>query len=96
MTGTTTAVRPLPGVPPSLLGESPLWLPDEQALVWVDIPGRQLNEWRPADGRHRKGGVTNGMPPRTSCTPVTSSARRDAHGVGRAVRDTPVPLVTCP
>jgi sugar lactone lactonase YvrE len=53
MTGATAAVQPLPGVPPSLLGESPLWLPDEQALVWVDIPGRQLNEWRPADGRHR-------------------------------------------
>lgn len=53
MTGATAAVQPLPGVPPSLLGESPLWLPDEQSLVWVDIPGRQLNEWRPADGRHR-------------------------------------------
>jgi len=43
----------LPGVPPSLLGESPLWLGDEQLLLWLDIPGRQLNEWRPADGRHR-------------------------------------------
>jgi sugar lactone lactonase YvrE len=53
MTGATAAVQPLPGVPPSLLGESPAWLPDEQSLVWVDIPGRQLNEWRPVDGRHR-------------------------------------------
>ncbi len=45
--------QPLPGVPPSLLGESPLWLPDERALLWLDIPGRRLHEWRPADGRHR-------------------------------------------
>lgn len=48
------AFQPLPGVPPSLLGESPCWLPDERVLLWVDIPGRQLNEWRPADGRHRQ------------------------------------------
>lgn len=40
-------------MPPSVLGESPLWLGDEQVLLWVDIPGRQLNEWRPADRRHR-------------------------------------------
>ncbi|MBK7060699.1 MAG: SMP-30/gluconolactonase/LRE family protein [Rubrivivax sp.] len=46
--------QPLPGVAPSQLGESPLWLPEEQALLWVDIPGRQLNEWRPADGHHRQ------------------------------------------
>jgi sugar lactone lactonase YvrE len=45
--------QPLPGVPPSLLGESPCWLPDERLLLWVDIPGRALHEWRPADGRHR-------------------------------------------
>ncbi len=47
------AFEPLPGVPASLLGESPLWLPDEGVLLWVDIPGRLLNEWRAADGRHR-------------------------------------------
>ena len=45
--------QPLPGVPPSELGESPCWLPDERALLWVDIPGHALHEWRPADGRHR-------------------------------------------
>ena len=53
MSDGSPAFRSLPGVPPSLLGESPLWLPDEGALLWVDIPGRQLNEWRAADGRHR-------------------------------------------
>jgi len=39
-------------VPPSLLGESPLWHPDEQALYWVDIPGMQLNRYSPVTGRH--------------------------------------------
>jgi sugar lactone lactonase YvrE len=43
----------LPGVAPNLLGESPLWLSDERVLLWVDIPGRALHEWRPHDGRHR-------------------------------------------
>ena len=28
------------------VGESPLWLPDEQALYWVDIEGRALNRLR--------------------------------------------------
>lgn len=41
-------------VPPSLLGESPFWHPDEQQLYWVDIPGRVLNCFRPADGRHQQ------------------------------------------
>ena len=39
-------------VPPSLLGESPLWHPDEQVLYWVDIPGRRLNRFDPARGSH--------------------------------------------
>ena len=39
-------------VPASLLGESPLWHPDEQVLYWVDIPGRQLNCWQPAGALH--------------------------------------------
>jgi sugar lactone lactonase YvrE len=29
--------------PPSGLGESPFWHPDEQMLYWIDIPGRQLH-----------------------------------------------------
>jgi sugar lactone lactonase YvrE len=43
----------LPGVPPSLLGESPVWHPDEAALWWCDIPGHALHRWHPASGGHR-------------------------------------------
>ena len=39
-------------LPASLLGESPLWHPDEQVLYWVDIPGRLLNRWQAAGARH--------------------------------------------
>jgi sugar lactone lactonase YvrE len=39
--------------PPSRLGESPLWHPDEGVLYWVDIPGRRLNRWDPARATHR-------------------------------------------
>ena len=42
-------IQPLP-LPPSLLGESPFWHPQEGALWWCDIPGRRLNRW---DGRGR-------------------------------------------
>ena len=40
-------------VPPSVLGESPFWHPDEAALYWCDIPGRRLNRWHPARREHR-------------------------------------------
>lgn len=43
--------QPLP-VPPSVLGESPFWHPDQQALYWCDIPGRRLNRFEPARGEH--------------------------------------------
>ncbi len=48
--------QPLP-VPPCQLGESPFWHPDEQALYWLDIPGRALHRWQPAAGagaEHRR------------------------------------------
>jgi len=45
-------VDPLPGVPPSVLGESPLWHPAEQVLYWCDIPGHALNRFEPKTGRH--------------------------------------------
>ena len=46
-----TDFTPLP-VAPSLLGESPLWHPQEQVLYWVDIPGLQLNRFDPRSAAH--------------------------------------------
>jgi sugar lactone lactonase YvrE len=43
-------------VPPSLLGESPFWHPDEAALYWCDIPGKHIHRWNPASGGHRAWG----------------------------------------
>jgi sugar lactone lactonase YvrE len=39
-------LRPLP-VPPSRLGESPFWHPQQQMLYWCDIDGRCLNRYDP-------------------------------------------------
>jgi sugar lactone lactonase YvrE len=36
---------------PSLLGESPMWHPDEGLLYWCDIPGHRLHRLDPASGR---------------------------------------------
>jgi len=47
-----SAFQALP-VPPSLLGESPFWHPDEAALYWCDIPGRRINRWQPAGELHQ-------------------------------------------
>ncbi len=47
-------ITALPGVPASLLGESPLWHPSEQTLYWCDIPGHKLNRFDPAAGVHRR------------------------------------------
>ena len=44
--------QPLP-LPPALLGESPFWHPDEQALWWLDIPGCAVHRWDPATQSHR-------------------------------------------
>ena len=40
-------------LPPSLLGESPFWHPDEAALYWCDIPGKKLNRWHPGSTAHK-------------------------------------------
>jgi sugar lactone lactonase YvrE len=32
------------------VGESPVWSAAEQALWWVDIPGKRLNRWQAANG----------------------------------------------
>ena len=47
-----TVIEALP-VPPARLGESPFWHPDEAALYWVDIPGRQVRRWHPARAQHQ-------------------------------------------
>jgi sugar lactone lactonase YvrE len=47
-------IEPLPGVAPSVLGESPLWHPAEQVLYWCDIPGHALNRFDPKTGAHRQ------------------------------------------
>jgi sugar lactone lactonase YvrE len=47
------SLLPLPGVPASLLGESPLWHPVEQVLYWCDIPGHALHRFDPKTGTHR-------------------------------------------
>ncbi|VTU31707.1 SMP-30/gluconolactonase/LRE family protein [Variovorax sp. RA8] len=36
-------------------GESPVWSTAEQALYWVDIPGRALHRWSPDGHRHWTG-----------------------------------------
>lgn len=58
------------------VGESPLWVADEQALFWVDIPARRVWRWDSATGattswetpempgciaRHANGGFVCGM-----------------------------------
>jgi sugar lactone lactonase YvrE len=38
---------------PMLLGESPLWHPDEAALYWVDIAGLAIHRFHPQSGAHQ-------------------------------------------
>ena len=74
MTGAPAAAQwqalPVP-VPPSWLGESPFWHPDEGALYWCDIPGKQLHRWVPApdsaDGVHTAWAVASEP---ASCAPL--------------------------
>ena len=47
-------ISALPGVPPSVLGESPLWHPAEAVLYWCDIPGHALNRFDPKTGAHKR------------------------------------------
>lgn len=44
-------ITPVP-VPPSRLGESPLWHPREGLLYWCDISGRTLNRYDPRRNAH--------------------------------------------
>ncbi|CAN7213327.1 SMP-30/gluconolactonase/LRE family protein [Acidovorax sp. LjRoot117] len=41
-------------LPPSELGESPFWQPEEKSLYWCDIQGHTVNAWNPANGEHRQ------------------------------------------
>jgi len=41
-------------LPPSELGESPFWHPEEKSLYWCDIQGHTVNAWTPASGEHRQ------------------------------------------
>ena len=61
----------------ALIGESPVWSPEEQALYWVDIPGQTLNRFDPRTGASR----TWPMP-----EPVGSFAFRESGGLILAVR----------
>jgi sugar lactone lactonase YvrE len=36
-----------------LIGECPLWQPDQAALYWVDIAGKAVHRLHPASGMHR-------------------------------------------
>ncbi len=41
-------------LPPSELGESPFWHPEEHCLYWCDIQGCTVHAWAPATGQHRQ------------------------------------------
>ena len=43
--------------PPSQIGESPFWHPDEAALYWLDIAGYALHRFDPATQEHRQWGL---------------------------------------
>jgi len=58
-------------VAPSLLGESPFWHPDEAALYWCDIPGRQLHRWVPSSATHTAWPVASEP---ASCAPLPGGA----------------------
>jgi sugar lactone lactonase YvrE len=68
--------------PPSELGESPFWHPDEQRLYWVDIAGRKLHR---ADGQ---GGALQSwdMPSEPGCIAPASTQGRPS-GLVIALRD---------
>ena len=65
---------------PAALGESPLWIAEEQALYFVDIVGQLLHRLNPATGEHRSWV----MPGPLGCIAPTSSGDLIA-GMGDAI-----------
>ena len=43
------------------IGESPLWVPGEQALYWIDVKGHSLHRLQPASGAQRTWKVTSDL-----------------------------------
>ena len=37
----------------AIVGESPVWHPDDQSLYWVDIQSRQIHRFHPASGANQ-------------------------------------------
>lgn len=48
----TRDIRPVLDAP-MLLGESPFWHPEEEALYWIDIAASQVHRFHPQSGTHR-------------------------------------------
>nr|BFE96258.1 hypothetical protein GCM10020185_67940 [Pseudomonas brassicacearum subsp. brassicacearum] len=38
------------------VGESPVWVPEENALYWVDIPSGGLQRWNASSGKKSRAG----------------------------------------
>jgi sugar lactone lactonase YvrE len=49
------------------VGETPIWIPDEQALYWIDIEGPRVHRYTPADGQTQAWDLD---------MPITALARR--------------------
>jgi sugar lactone lactonase YvrE len=61
----------------AVLGEGPLWDPEDRVLYWVDIKGRAVHRFDPATGRDSRWAVPD---------VVGSLARREAGGLVVALR----------
>lgn len=48
-------------------GETPIWIPDEQALYWIDLGSQKVHRYDPADGQTRDWSLD---------VPITALARR--------------------
>lgn len=53
------------------VGETPIWIPGEQALYWIDIAGKRVHRYTPADGDTQSWDLD---------VPVTALARRASGG----------------